>query len=311
MDRLVTLFGGGGFLGRYVAQAIYKTGARVRIAQPHPERAFFLKPLGALGQTQFMRTDIRDPRQVAAAVDGATSVVNLVGTFSDNLYAIHVDGAQNVARAATQAGVQALVQVSAIGADPQAASHYARTKGLGEDAVKEAFPNATIVRPSIIFGQEDNFTNRFARMARLMPAVPVLRGDFRLQPVFVGDVAHAICAAAGDPGTYGAKTYEFGGPQILSMREFNAWIAEATGHNRMLIDVPDSVGAVLARLSNIVPGAPITWDQWLMLQDDNVVGAVKAGLDAFGITPTPLAAAAEGWLTAYRRHGRFATKSPY
>jgi NADH dehydrogenase len=203
-----------------------------------------------------------------------------------------------------------MVQVSAIGADSESASAYGRSKGLGEKAVRAAFPGATIVRPSILFGREDQFINKFARMAQLFPAIPVLHGQAKFQPVYVADAGRAIAQAALRPDVHGGKTYELGGPQILSMREINEWIGQATGHNRALLDIPDPVGAAMARLTGWLPGAPITWDQWLMLQSDNVVGKGALGLKEFGISPTPLAAVAEGWMTTYRRHGRFAAKAP-
>ncbi len=175
-DRLVTLFGGGGFVGRYVAQHIYKTGARVRIAQRDPRQAFFLKPLGALGQTQFVAADIRNPDQVAAAIKNSDAVVNLVGTLKGDFEGIHVDGARNVAEAAAAAGAGSLVHVSAIGADPSSESRYGRSKGEGEEAVRAAFPSATVMRPSVLFGREDNFINRFAGLARMAAsASPLVR----------------------------------------------------------------------------------------------------------------------------------------
>lgn len=311
MDRVVTLFGGGGFLGRYVAQAIYKTGARVRIAERNPRDAFFLKPLGALGQTQFVRADITNPRQVEAAVQGSYAVVNLVGILKGNFRAIHVDGARNVAEAAAAAGAEALVHVSALGADPDSLSAYGQSKGQGEEAVRAAFPSATILRPSVVFGREDNFINRFAAMARLFPVLPVMRGQAKFQPVYAADVGRAVAAAMLEPEIHGGKTYELGGPQVMSMRDIYEWIGTATGHKRSLIDVPDPIGSLIARSTGWLPGAPITHDQWLMLQKDNVVSEGAAGLEAFGISPTPLAAVSEGWLTSYRRHGRFAAKDPY
>jgi uncharacterized protein YbjT (DUF2867 family) len=311
MNRLVTLFGGGGFLGRYVAQQIYKSGARVRIAQLDPRRAFFLKPLGALGQTQFVAADIRNPAQVEAAVRGSDAVVNLVGLLKGDFGGVHIAGARNVAEAGAQAGVGALVHVSAIGADPESASAYGRSKGKGEQAVREAFPGATIVRPSILFGQEDHFLNRFAGLARLAPVLPVIRPKVKLQPVYVADVAKAVAAAALDPLGHGGKTYELGGPQVLTMHELMQWICATIGHDRPLIDVPDPVAGLLARLTGWAPGAPITWDQWLMLQKDNVARHGTDDLRSFGLLPTPLAAVAEEWLVSYRRHGRFAAKSPY
>ena len=311
MDRLVTVFGGGGFLGRYVAQQLYKTRARVRVAQSDPRRAYFLKPLSAVGQTQFAAVDIRDPGRVAAVVAGSDAVVNLIGILEGDFDALHVDGARNIAEACRAAGVPSLVHVSAIGADPDSLSAYGRSKGEGEAAVRAAFPSATIIRPSILFGPEDNFINRFAGLARLLPLLPVVRPSVRLQPVYVANVGKAVAAAALDPRTHGGKLYELGGPQVLTMHELMAWICRTTGRNRALVDIPDKAGALIATLTGWLPGAPITWDQWLMLQQDNVVSDKAKGLKAFNIPPTPLAAIAEGWLATYRRHGRFAAKSPY
>jgi uncharacterized protein YbjT (DUF2867 family) len=309
-DRLVTLFGGGGFLGRYAVQALHRAGARVRIVQRDPRRAWFLKPLGALGQTQFVAADIRDTDQARRAAEGSDAVVNLVGILKGDFQAIHVEGARNAAAAAAASGASALVQVSAIGADPESPSDYGRTKGEGEAAAR-VFPGATILRPSVLFGQEDNFINRFARMARVAPVLPVIRPGTRFQPLYVADAGRAVAAAALDPASHGGKTYELGGPQVLTMRELMAWVCEATGRERTLVDVPDTIARLLARLIGWAPGAPITWDQWLMLQRDNVASPGARGLEAFGLAKTPLIAVAEGWLASYRRHGRFAAKSPY
>jgi NADH dehydrogenase len=311
MDRVVTLFGGGGFVGRYVAQQLYKTGARVRIAQFDARKAFFLKPLGNLGQTQFAAVDVRNPAQVAEAIKGSDAVVNLVGVLKGDFDGLHVRGARNVAEAAAAAGVGSLVHVSAIGADPDSPSHYGRSKGEGEQAVRSAFPGATIVRPSIVFGREDNFINRFAGLTRMLPFLPVIRGGVKFQPVFASDLGRAIMSAALDPKAHGGNVYEIGGPQVLTMRELMEWIGKATGYSRPLIDVPDPVARGMARAFGWAPGAPITWDQWLMLQRDNVPAPGAPGLRAFGISGTPLAAVSEGWLTSYRRNGRFAAKQPY
>jgi NADH dehydrogenase len=310
-DRVVTLFGGGGFLGRYSAQALFRTGARVRIAQRDPRRAFFLKPLAAVGQVQFVAVDVRDPKAVREAVRGSDSVVNLIGILKGDFDGIHVAGARNVAEAAAAAGAAALVHVSAIGADGESESAYGRSKGEGEAAVRAAFPGATILRPSVLFGREDNFINRFAAMARLAPALPVISGGTKFQPVYAADVGRAVAAAALDPAGHGGKTYELGGPQLLTLRELMEWVCEATGRERPLIDIPDPVGRLIARATGWLPAAPITWDQWLMLRRDNVVSAGAQGLEAFGLSKTPLAAVSEGWLASYRRHGRFAAKSPY
>jgi uncharacterized protein YbjT (DUF2867 family) len=303
-DRLITMFGGGGFVGRYAAQALFKAGARVRIAEREPRRAFFLKPLCGLGQIQFVRAEIGDRGSVAAAVHGADAVVNLVGVLKGDFEAIHVEGARNIAEASAAAGVPALVHLSAIGADPESESDYGRSKGSGEAAVRAAFPRATILRPSIVFGPEDDFINRFARMAQALPALPVIRGSWRLQPVHAADLGKAIARAALDPAPYAGQTFELGGPQVLTMAELNQWICRTTGRNRAIVEIPDAVGRLMARLTGWLPGAPLSWDQWLMMARDNV--AEGPGFEAFGIRPTPLAAVAEEWLTLYRRHGRFA-----
>ncbi|WP_114953948.1 complex I NDUFA9 subunit family protein [Sphingosinicella terrae] len=311
-DRLVTLFGGGGFIGRYVAQHLFKAGMRVRVAERDTRNAYFLRPLTGLGMIQFVDADIRRPETVARAVDGAEAVINLVGTLKGDFQGIHVAGARNVAEAAAATGARTLVQVSAIGADPESESEYGRTKSEGELAVRAAFPDAVVVRPSIVFGPEDDFVNRFAGMARMLPVLPVIRGAWKLQPVYAGDLGRAIAAAAVEPEAHRGRTYELGGPNPLSMREINHWLCQATGRgSKPILDVPDGLGRLMARLFGWLPGAPITWDQWLMLQKDNVPSGNQPGFEAFGINPQPLAAVAEGWLPLYRRHGRWAAPSPY
>ncbi len=308
-DTLVTLFGGGGFIGRYVAQALLARGARVRIAQRDPRQAFFLKPQGGLGQTQFVAADLTKPDSVARAVAGADAVVNLVGVFTGDLDAIHVEGARTIAAESAKAGVGALVHLSAIGADATSASRYGRTKGEGEAAVRGAFPGATILRPSTVFGREDAFVNRFAGMIAALPVVPILRAGARFQPVFVADVADAIVAAIADPRQYGGRLFELGGPDVLTMAQLNAWIAGAIGRKARLLPLPDAVGAGMAAFG-FLPGAPITAEQWKMLQADAVVSEGADGLDALGITPTPLAAVAPAWLVRFRRQGRFNITTP-
>ncbi|MBL0914708.1 MAG: complex I NDUFA9 subunit family protein [Sphingopyxis sp.] len=301
--QLITVFGGGGFLGRYVVQRLLARGTRVRIAEREPRKAVFLKPLGGLGQTQFAAADVRDPASVARAVAGSDAVINLVGAF-DDMFAVQADGAGHVAAAAKAAGVGTLVHISAIGADSEAPSAYGRSKGDGEAAVRKAFPQAAILRPSILFGREDNFINRFAALIRMLPAIPVIAPKTKLQPVYVGDVADAVVAALGDAAA--GKTFELGGPQVLTMLELQQWIADATGRARLLVELPDIVSSTLATGFGWAPGAPITKDQWLMLQRDNIVASGAKGLGQLGITPTSLASVAEGWLVQYRRHGRFA-----
>ncbi|MCW4461930.1 complex I NDUFA9 subunit family protein [Sphingomonas sp. BT-65] len=302
-DRLVTVIGGGGFVGRYVAQALLKAGARVRVAQRDPREAWFLKPLGGLGQTQFVAADITRADSITRAVAGSDAVVNLAGAFGRRAYAVNTAGAENAAKAAAAAGATAFVQISALGADAQAASEYGRSKGEGEQLVRDAFPAATIVRPSFIFGREDQFVNRFAALAAQAPFVPVLRGQVRIQPVYVADVAAAVVKALADPQVAAGRTLELGGPDVMTFAQFQRWLVEATGRTKGVVELPDFIGAGIATLG-FLPGMPISWDQWLMLQQDNVTAA--NALPELGITPTPLGTVAPGWLVQYRRHGRFA-----
>ena len=303
-NKLVTLIGGGGFLGRYVARELMRDGTRVRVAQRDPRQAYFLRTQGGLGQTQFVAADIARPDTVARAVEGADAVVNLVGVMGGNMQRIHVDGARAVAEAARAAGVTALAHVSAIGADANGQAAYARSKGEGETAVRQAFPNATILRPSIVFGREDQVVNRFAGMVSA-PVVPILRAGVKFQPVFAGDVGEAIAAALRHPEAHGGRTYELGGPDVISMGELVRWIAQTLGRKPNFIELPDFAGALLARL----PGSPISWDQWLMLQQDNVAAAGTPGLAELGVTPEPLAAVAPEYLVRFRKAGRFGRRT--
>jgi NADH dehydrogenase len=303
-EELVTVFGGGGFIGRYVCEYLFKKGVRVRVASRDPRHAYFIQPLAQVGQFGFEKADITNADSVRNAVHGASAVVNLCGVFGRAMQRVHVDGARHVAEAVKHAGATALVQISAIGANPGAQSNYGRTKGEGEAAVRKAFPNATIFRPSLVFGPEDELTNRFAGMAR-MPVLPVLAGKRNFQPVYVRDLAQAIGKAALHPRTHGGKTYEIGGPQAMSMVELHRTILELTGQTPEVIELPDIAGTVLSKLG-FLPGAPLTRDQWLMLSQDNVPAKGAPGLEAFGIRPTPLAAVGHEWLGRYHRGGKFA-----
>ncbi len=302
-DRLVTLIGGGGFAGRYIAQCLLKAGARVRIAQRDPRSAWFLKPLGGLGQTQFVAADVTRPETLARAVAGSDAVVNLVGVFGSRMDAVNAVGSGNAAKAAADAGATSFIQMSAIGADSESPSAYGRSKGDGEAAVRAAFPSATILRPSLMFGREDQFVNRFAALAAMLPFVPVLKGGTKIQPVWVADVAQAVTRAIAEPSRYAGQTIELGGPDVMSFTQFHNWLLGAIGRDKPVVELPDVAGAALASLG-FLPGAPISWDQWLMLQQDNV--ASGDGLAEFGIAPTPLGAVAPHWLVQYRKHGRFA-----
>ena len=303
--RLICIFGGGGFLGRYVAQALLARGARLRIAERNIKNAMHIKPLGNLGQTQFASADITKPESVAHAVHGCDGVINLVGILNGNFERVHVEGARNVAEAAAHAGCRTLLHLSAIGADTDSPSRYGRSKGDGEQAVLKAFPDAIIFRPSIIFGREDQFINRFAAMIQMLPAVPVIGSNTKFQPVFAGDVADAAAEAMSHPELYAGQTFELGGPEVISMGDLYRRIASMTGRERVFVDIPDFAARLLAAL----PGTPITSDQYKMLQKDNVVAAGAKGLDAFGVAPTPLAAVARGWMEKYTNHGRFGARA--
>ena len=305
--QLITVFGGGGFIGRYVCEALLKAGARLRVAERFPRKAWFLQPLGGVGQVSTIAADLERPETIARAVEGADAVVNLAGIFKGKLELVHVQGAGKLAAAAKAAGAKAFVHISAIGSDPDSESEYGKTKGLGEQAVRSAFPGATIIRPSVAFGPEDNFTNRFASMARF-PFLPVIAPKTKFQPVFVRDLGHAIAAAALDPRKHGGKLYELAGPEVLTMRELNAEIAEMAGQSPELVDVPDVMASAIATLG-FLPGAPLSRDQWLMLQKDNVASGELPGFKEFGITPTPLGSVAPDWLGRFRKGGRFAPRA--
>ncbi|WP_373474618.1 complex I NDUFA9 subunit family protein [Sphingorhabdus sp.] len=302
--KLVTIFGGSGFLGRYVAEELLAHGVRIRVACRNPSNAIYIKPLGNLGQVQLIAADVRKPASVNRAVADADAVINLVGSFGD-MDAIQNVGARNIAQATAERGIQTFVHVSAIGADAGSAAEYGRSKAAGEAAVHAACPSAVILRPSIIFGREDQFLNRFAGLIRMLPVVPVIGASTRFQPLFVGDVAKAIALAT---FSQDGKIYELGGPQIFSMIELNRWIAKAIGRDPAFIEVPDVAAEALARTTGWLPGAPITMDQFRMLGSDNVVTG-ENGLTAYGIVPTPMDIVAHDWLSIYRKHGRFGTSS--
>lgn len=298
--KLITIFGGLGFLGRYVAQTLLGQGARVRVACRNANSANHIKPLGNLGQVQLMEADVRKPASVARAVADADAVVNLVGSFAD-MNAVQKIGAGIVAKAAADAGVTALVHISAIGADVHSNAEYGQSKAGGEAAVHAAFPSAVILRPSIVFGREDQFINRFAGLIRMLPVVPVIGAATRFQPVFVGDVAKAVAAALAHQD---GRVLELGGPEIFSMMELNRWIAKAIGRTPLFVEVPDIAAKMLAKGTGWMPGAPITEDQYKMLGSDNVVTGTD-GLAAYGIVPMPIDVIAADWLDIYRKHGRF------
>lgn len=305
--KLVVLLGGGGFLGTHVAQELLSRGARLRIACRNPKQAFRIKALGNLGQVQFLRADITDTEVLPALVAGAHAVVNLVGAFKGDLNAVHVTGPAALAKAAKAAGASAFVHVSANGADADSAVDYARTKAEGEAAVLAAFPKATVMRPSIIFGSDDNFINMFARLISSLPVIPVFGPEAKLQPVFVDDAAAAIATALDDPSKFGGKTIELTGPDVLTMGELNRMIAKAQGRAPAFIDLPDAASGAIAALTGWLPLAPITSDQWKLLKAGNASAGLP-GLKALGISAKPLSLFLDRWMVQYRVHGRFGDK---
>lgn len=302
-NRIVTVFGGGGFIGRYVCERLFRRDVRVRVASRNPRSAYFVQPLATVGQWGSVRADVTNAEAVRAAVRESYAVINLVGVLKGPFHAVHVTGAKHVAEAAREAGAQALVHISAIGADPKGESAYGRTKGEGELAVRAAFPGATIIRPSLVFGAEDDLTNRLAGLASL-PVLPVIAAERRFQPVYVKDVAKAIALAALDPGTHGNKLYEIGGPQEMTMEEIYEISARTAGREPELLDLPNFASAFLSWFG-FLPGAPLTRDQWKMLQRDNLPAKGSKGLEAFGIEPSALEAVAPEWLGRFRAGGRW------
>ncbi|WP_187830089.1 complex I NDUFA9 subunit family protein [Siccirubricoccus phaeus] len=306
IGKTATVFGGSGFIGRYVVQRLAHQGWLVRVAVRDPAGARFLQTQGRVGQIVPLAASLADAGAVARAVAGATLVVNLVGILAEKkpgqFEKVHAEGAGTAAREAAAAGVERLVHVSALGADPASPSAYGRSKAAGEAAVKAAFPAATILRPSIVFGPEDQFFNRFAALAGLLPVMPVVAGATRFQPVYVGDVADAVLAAAERPEAVG-QTYELGGPRVMSMRELLAYVLEVTGHRRRLVTLPAALVKLQVALGRFLPNPPLTADQLLMLQRDNVVTEGAPGLAALGIQAKAVEAVVPGYLSRFRAGG--------
>jgi len=317
LDTLVTVFGGSGFVGRNVVRALAKRDYRIRVAVRRPELAGYLQPMGRVGQIHTVQANIRHPGSVEAAIRDAHVVVNLVGILAESsaqtFAAVQAEGAGTIAKAAAAAGAQ-MVHVSAIGADETSESGYARSKAAGEKAVLAAVPRATIMRPSIVFGPEDEFTNRFAALARISPALPLIGGGLtKMQPVYVGDVAAAVADAVDGKAKAGA-TYELGGPEILSMREIMETILDITDRKRMLVSLPFGLAKFQSHFLRFAPGAlKLTPDQVELLRTDNVVSqaAKDAGLtlEALGITPDSLEGVAPQYLWRFRPAGQFQRKN--
>jgi uncharacterized protein YbjT (DUF2867 family) len=321
-SQLVTVFGGSGFLGRHVVRALARRGYRIRVAVRRPDLAQFLQPLGRVGQIVAVQANLRYPASVARAVERADVVVNLVGILQETgrqtFHGLQAEGAGEIARAAAAVGAP-LVHVSALGADPDSASLYGRSKALGEAAVLEARPGAAIFRPSVVFGPGDSFFNRFGQLARALPVLPLAGARTRFQPVFVGDVAEAVALAV-EGRVAGGKVYELGGPEIRTLRELVEYTLKTTQRTRLVLDLPLPAARLQARVMEIADGLTLglmpdalklSRDQVTLLQSDNVVSpsAESEGrtLEGLGIGPTSLEAVAPGYLWRYRKTGQFAT----
>jgi uncharacterized protein YbjT (DUF2867 family) len=305
---LVTVFGGTGFVGRHTVRALAKAGKRIRVAVRHPHKGFFLPPTGTVGQIALTKCDVHEADQVEAAVRGADAVINLTGVLysrgEQSFEAIHVDAADTIAKAAAAAGVRTLVHASAIGADTDSDSAYAASKGEGEERVRAAFPGAAIVRPSLVFGPEDDFFNRFAALARILPALPLIGGGHtKFQPVFVGDVAAALAKLAQDPAL-GGTVYELGGPNVYSFRELMEILLREIGRKRLLVPVPFALATLKAYVLQFAPKPLLTPDQVRQLKHDNVVTGA-ATLATLGIAPTSVEAEIPSYLWRFRPKGQY------
>jgi NADH dehydrogenase len=322
--EIVTVFGGSGFIGRHLVRALARRGYRIRVAVRRPDLAGFLQPLGMVGQIHAVQANLRYPASVTRAVEGVSAVVNLVGILAPSgrqtFEAVQARGADAIAEATARAGIGRLVQMSAIGADPDSDSDYARSKGLGEAAALAAVPGAVVLRPSVVFGPEDGFFNRYAALARMSPVMPLIGGGTtRFQPVFVGDVAEAAARAV-DGALAGGRVYELGGPEVKSFRELMEYVLAVTHRRRLLAPVPFPVARVQALLLEIATTVSLglmpeelrlTRDQVKLLMHDNVVSdAARAEgrtLEGMGVTPTSIEAIVPSYLWRFRKAGQFET----
>jgi NADH dehydrogenase len=311
--KVATVFGGSGFIGRYVVKRLAARGYVVRAAVRDPEGALFLKTMGAVGQIVPLYAPVEQEALVKRAVQGAEIVINLAGILSErrkgDFYRVHEQGANMVALAAAQSGVGRLAHVSAIGADPESASDYARSKGLGERSVRSTFPTAVILRPSILFGAEDAFFNRFASMAMLSPVVPIVGGETKFQPVYVGDVADALMAAL-QLETAAGKVFELGGPEVKTFKELIDYMLKIIERHRRIIDLPISLAKLNAIFLERLPGKLLTSDQIKLLQRDNIVAPDALDLASLGITATPMDIIVPTYLARFRAGGQRAPVHP-
>jgi NADH dehydrogenase len=313
-DAIATVFGGSGFVGRYVVRELARAGWRVRVACRRPDRALFVRPMGVVGQVTPVWADVRDDVSTGAALRDAAVAVSLVGILAEagpqRFEALHHEGAGRIARLAAAGGCRRLVHVSAIGASASSPSAYGRSKAAGEAAVRQAFPEAVILRPSLIFGPEDGSFNLFAALARLLPVLPLFGGGgTRFQPVWVGDVAAAVMAAVARPELAG-RTIELGGPRIYTYAELMELVLKTVGRRRPLVSVPWSIARIQAAVLSVLPGRLLTPDQLRQLAVDNVVAEGATTLADLGISPTPAEAVLPTYLDRFRPGGQFARRRP-
>lgn len=308
--ELVTIFGGSGFIGKILVQHLAKAGYRIRVATRRPNSALMVKPLGELGQVHITQANLKNKASIEAAVNGADIVINLVGILfesgSQTFNKIQAKGAGLIAEAATNAGVSKLVHLSAIGADENSTSNYAKSKAAGEALVREKFPKATIVRPSVVFGADDSFFNKFAAIAKMFQILPVICGDTKFQPVYVGDVATAIENILQNDETSG-KTYELGGPKVFSFRELMVMVNDVTQQNVPLIPVPLPLARFKAFFLGMMPNPMVTMDQLRLMENDNVVRKGAKTLKDLDVAATPVEAVIASYLIHYRPSGQFKT----
>lgn len=316
--ELVTVFGGSGFVGRHVVRLLAREGYRIRVAVRHTNTAHFLRPMGDVGQIQIVQANLRDDASVRAALMGADVAINLVGILAPSgkqtFGALHVEAPAGLAKLAKELGVEKVIHMSSLGANAESDSVYASSKGLGEQAVRAAFPSATILRPSIIFGPEDGFFNRFASVARLSPALPLFGGGHtKYQPVFVGDIARAVLTAIKETNA-AAATYELGGARVYSFKELMAIILQITERKRLLIPLPFGIAKLVSIFTGLLPSPLLTWDQVKLLKQDNIVG--QSGEDDIGTLATlgvenlvSVEINVPTYLHRFRRYGQYEVSS--
>ena len=307
--QLIALVGGSGFIGTHVAQALLARGARLRVCSRHPERGYRVKTLGGLGRVQLVAVDVTKPHTLEVALTGCDAVVNLVGAFKGDLDAVQGSGAGQLAAIARAKGAKAFVHMSAIGAEASSSVAYASSKAAGEAAVLAAFPEAVVLRPSVVFGEEDAFINLFAGLIASAPVMPVFAADSRFQPVFVDDVADAVANVLAAPALFAGRTFELGGPEAISIGDLNRRIARAAGRAPVFLELPDGVSAAFAALTGWLPGAPMSRDQWVMLRQGNVVSGTLPGLAELGVQARPLELFLDRWMVRFRKHGRFGART--